>query len=255
MKNATIFIILFLGNCFSDDRPLSIAILDLDANGITIEAAKTLTNKLTNEIVKSGRYEVLERNEITNILKEQGFQQTGCVSDKCAVEIGQVIGATHMIVGSVGQVGKTYLLTARIVDVATARIFNTAEVELTGDIDRLLVDGIPDITRKLLKLEATTPIRARPDKTISESMIKFKLEGQLAGDLATLAGAIKQDRVMKNPYYEIDGIWPETGSGADFVARVSFFILNIEKVKVVRTYRFFLEKDWWEKTNEKYEKY
>ena len=40
-----------------------------------------------------------------DILKEQGFQQTGCTSDECVVEVGKIIGVQQMVGGSISKVG------------------------------------------------------------------------------------------------------------------------------------------------------
>jgi len=61
---------------------------------------------------------VLERKQMLNMLKEQCFQQTGCTSNECAIEAGQLIGVSHIIAGSIGKVGRTYLVTARLIDVS-----------------------------------------------------------------------------------------------------------------------------------------
>ena len=42
-----------------------------------------------------------------DLLKEQGFQQTGsCDSDACIVQAGRILGVPGIIVGSVGRVGQ-----------------------------------------------------------------------------------------------------------------------------------------------------
>ena len=54
-----------------------------------------------------------------DLLEEQRFQITGCVEQACAVEIGRLLGARKMVIGSVGKVGDTFTVSLRMVDVET----------------------------------------------------------------------------------------------------------------------------------------
>ncbi len=80
----------------------SIAVVDLEGRGISALEAATLTDRMRSELVKTGAVTVVERGQMQQILAEQDFQLTGCTSDECAVEIGQMLGVTKMIAGSIG---------------------------------------------------------------------------------------------------------------------------------------------------------
>ena len=68
-----------------------IAVLELDAVGVSDKDAQVLTQRLTNQISKTNQFIVVERNQIDKILKEQKFQHSGCTKTQCAVEIGQLL--------------------------------------------------------------------------------------------------------------------------------------------------------------------
>ena len=45
----------------------------------------------------SGCFRVIERTEMDNILREQGFQKSGaCDDENCLVEVGQLLGVNRM---------------------------------------------------------------------------------------------------------------------------------------------------------------
>ena len=82
------------------------AVSPLDAIGITKDEAKVLTSALRSELISTANFKVLERDKMNEILTEQGFQQTGvCNETSCLVEMGQLLGVTQMIAGSIGKVG------------------------------------------------------------------------------------------------------------------------------------------------------
>ena len=120
------------------DKKKRIAVLDLQGEGITDAEAKTLTGRLRSKLVNTNAFYVLEREQMDQILSEQGFQQSGCVSDECLVEIGQMIGVEEMIGGSIGKIGSTYTLDLRIINVTTGRIVRTVSDDYQGDADGLL---------------------------------------------------------------------------------------------------------------------
>ena len=81
-------------------------------------AYDTITVKFTN----SGKYDMLERARINEILKEQNFQLSGMVSDETAVSIGKMLGAQAIIVGDISGSGNTRRLVFRCLDVETGKI-------------------------------------------------------------------------------------------------------------------------------------
>ncbi|MBN2279956.1 MAG: PEGA domain-containing protein [Candidatus Marinimicrobia bacterium] len=131
----------------------TIAVLPLDNNGVTEAEAKALTERLSIEIVRHNKYEVMERQKMNSILNEMSFQLSDCTSDECAIEIGQMIGVEKMVAGSVSKVGEYYTVSARIIDVETSRIELTGIVDMEGTIGQVLTKAIPSIAKQLCQAE------------------------------------------------------------------------------------------------------
>jgi curli biogenesis system outer membrane secretion channel CsgG len=63
-----------------------IAVMEFKADaGVETSLVSSLENILTTELVKTGRFDVLERRNIDVILQEQSFQNSGCTESSCAV--------------------------------------------------------------------------------------------------------------------------------------------------------------------------
>lgn len=60
---------------------------------------------LVTELVKSGRFIVVERDKIDKIMEEQRFQQQGLVDPQTAVKVGQILGLEAIVVGAVTEFG------------------------------------------------------------------------------------------------------------------------------------------------------
>ena len=128
---------------------LTLAILDFEGLGISEQDARVLTNRLGTHMVQLGRYQVIERGQMQQVLQEQDFQLTGCTSDECAVEIGQLLGVQQMLAGSFGKIESMYLVDMRIIDVKTGGILRTASYEVTGGLDLLIKEGLVEAAKRI----------------------------------------------------------------------------------------------------------
>ncbi len=102
-----------------------IAVADLTPTGVPNAVATVTSNFLRDGLINTGRFVVLERSAMDDILKEQAFQKSGCTTTECAVEIGKMLNVKYMLVGEVqglkDEAGKTtYFISVRVVDVETA---------------------------------------------------------------------------------------------------------------------------------------
>lgn len=75
--------------------------MDFEGYGISQTETIALTNRLRNELFRIGQFDVVDRGMMESILAEQDFQLTGCTSDECLVEVGQLLGAEEMVGGSI----------------------------------------------------------------------------------------------------------------------------------------------------------
>ncbi|UCF64789.1 MAG: hypothetical protein JSW33_02845 [bacterium] len=131
---------------YSGDR-LTVAVLDLH-NQTEFDdprIGRGVANMLVTALVNSGRFTVVERNEavMENLLKEQALGMSGVVDPTTAARVGQLLGASGVIIGEVSEFGirktgsfvgiggqKTIttrvVIDARLVDVETGRILMAA---------------------------------------------------------------------------------------------------------------------------------
>ena len=129
----------------------AIAVVDFGANNISKGEVKALTDRLRVELFRTKHFKVIEREMMEEILQEQGFQQSGCTTDECMVQIGRLIGVEVIVGGSISKVGKTFTVSTRIVSVETGDILNSASYDHRGEIDGLLNPGMKEVAISLIK--------------------------------------------------------------------------------------------------------
>jgi TolB-like protein len=153
---------------FAEGGKYNIAVSDLAGQGIEQSSTAIISDRLRTELFKQGGFNVLERNAMQDILKEQGFQQSGCTSDACAVEIGQMLGVTYIVVGTVGKLGHLFTIDVRLIQVATGKIAFSENVDCDCPIEKVLTVSIVSIAKKISQNinSLSTPVATitRPDE-------------------------------------------------------------------------------------------
>lgn len=127
--------------------------LNLTPHGVSPVVAAQLSDRLRVELHQTDRFEVMERERMEEILKEQAFQLSDACDEKaCAVEIGRLIGVQKMIIGSMGRLGRAYTLSVRMVDVESGIVERTAKEDYRGPVEDLLTVPVPRLAKKLAGL-------------------------------------------------------------------------------------------------------
>jgi curli biogenesis system outer membrane secretion channel CsgG len=77
-----------------------IAVLPIDTKGSVPNVDIKVSDILATALAQSGRFELVEREKIENILSEQKLKLSGAVDDASqAAEIGQLLGAEAVVIG------------------------------------------------------------------------------------------------------------------------------------------------------------
>ena len=118
----------------------TVAILDFEGRGISQLESATLTDRLSSELANTDAVILVERGQMSEILNEQGFQQSGCTSDECAAEVGALLGVKNMISGAFGKLGNTYTIDAKMFSVESGATIKTVSKSYKGEIDGLITE-------------------------------------------------------------------------------------------------------------------
>ncbi len=125
-----------------------------NAEGVSAGEAEIIADRLRIELFNTGGASMMERDQMQEILSEQGFQQTGaCTDEACMIEIGQLLGVERLISGSIGKLGSMFLLNFRAIDVQTAKIIAVVSKDISGGIEDV-VKLLPSVARELVEAAA-----------------------------------------------------------------------------------------------------
>ena len=157
-KHISIFLfysLLTVSNLYAQN---TVAVLDFEGIGVSEDEARALSNRFGTEFLElsGGIYVLVERQQMGEILEEQGLQQSGCVSSECAVEVGAALGAKFIIVGSISKVGNIYSVNVKLLDVETTEVLKSISHDQMGNIGVLLTSGMREAAAKLLGMSSSS---------------------------------------------------------------------------------------------------
>ncbi|MFH1761222.1 MAG: CsgG/HfaB family protein [bacterium] len=155
----------------------ALAVLDIEMQGIAESAQKALSDLFRSELMKTGKYEVMERGKMDDIMKEQGFQQSGaCTDEACLIEMGQILGVDGMVAGSIGKLGKLTLINIRKISIETGKIDKTVSQECQCQEENIPL-ALKIVAGKLAGRDVTKEL-ARLDEEIKSTTAQKKMDEQ-----------------------------------------------------------------------------
>jgi hypothetical protein len=125
-----------------------LAVWRFDALGIDPELVARLETLFRMELDRLDKQPMPSRREIDRAITGDARDCTG--EDKCLAAIGKKLGVDVILTGTVGQLGDTYVLTIKSVDVATAKSLQKIQSDpLRGQPDEL-IEGVRVAAYRLL---------------------------------------------------------------------------------------------------------
>ena len=110
----------------AQDGPI-ITVLDFETNNVAEGEMKMIISLITSHLFRTDRYVVIDVAQRDTILKEIAFSLSDCADDSCQVEVGRLLAAELILVGTIGRTDDNYVVSARILDVSTSKTVGTAD--------------------------------------------------------------------------------------------------------------------------------
>ncbi len=189
---------------FSQDRKISVAVLKFDAKGFEPAQIDVLVSRFRVALNATGKFNVLEREKIKEILAEQNLQQSEIAEGAGDnVQIGKILGVREIITGDIGKIEDLYTVNLRRISVETSEIVQTASADYEGKVSGLL-KVMEQLAYKLaenpsekyvaLKMEREVKQEAQEKQKVEEEEVLDEEEEDIFGDL------YKEFNIAKDPF-------------------------------------------------------
>ena len=120
---------------------------------------------LSDAVTHTPGYEGYDRVDLQSITGEQSFQRTGMVNDADIKKIGEMTGAQFVLVAEAAQLNPSHIvITAKILDVETARLTNSA-YETMGTTSDELKEGCNKLAATLFGNTSQTILPVKPTES------------------------------------------------------------------------------------------
>jgi TolB-like protein len=176
-KNLLWMCLALFGSGFASER-MVVAVTDFEPQGVVAGDVNILIDRLRSELVNTQVFRVMERKQMSVILEEQGFLQSGaCDASQCQVEMGRLLGVDYMIVGVVGMLGGSYTVSARVLDVETGEILYTVNEDFRGEIIDVLSQVIPRVAARLSRPSGAPQVSLKAEPGVGDLVVDADYQG------------------------------------------------------------------------------
>ncbi len=109
------------------DEPIVMAVLPFDDREGEGRMSQTVAELLVTQLANLEHLTLVERMRIDDLLAEQELQREGVTEDG-GMELGQMLNADYVLLGSIGASGSSITFSARLLDVATGEVVSGRQV-------------------------------------------------------------------------------------------------------------------------------
>ena len=201
MKTKTILFLFLLISGMMSAQVKRVAILETvdKENKVTYANKLMLRTSLSKAITNTPGYEAYDRTDIDAIMGEQNFQRTGLVSNEQIKRLGEMTGVNYILVAEAVVVdAKNMFITAKLLDVETARTIITDYVTMGTDINSIQ-NGCAELAKKMFYTEEQNKTQETPNtleainKPIAELILHSKSDQKLLGVKKYSYGNLQMD--------------------------------------------------------------
>jgi len=126
-----------------------LSVMDFVIENVSESEGKLIVDLLSSALIGIKKYRILDRSQRDNLIKELEFSYSDCTDETCQLELGRLLAADKIVVGSLGKVGNRYILNAKLLNVVTGEAVSSA-YEIFKSIEAL-VDGSEAVAGELIR--------------------------------------------------------------------------------------------------------
>ena len=135
-----LFCLSFIPPAFASTQQIRLVVFpfqNLTKNNVDDWIGNGFAETLTASLATVQNLVILERSQLKNVTSEQMFSQTAFVDDKTAVEMGKILSANIVVVGSYQKFNDQISITSRFVDVKTGQVKKDHVANIQGKMDNI----------------------------------------------------------------------------------------------------------------------
>ncbi len=130
-------------------RKSRLVVYDFDAADQLDVVAMILTEALREELHELGKFFLVNRENIVQVMDELKLQQSGIVDEGQAVQLGKWLAANETVTGKLTLFGNLYVLQAKRTDIQSLGTLGIGSLKSPMGKEEELLNGLPSLAKKL----------------------------------------------------------------------------------------------------------
>jgi TolB-like protein len=130
----------------------TVAVFDFECDDKDFQdKVTTMTDLLCHQLVQDGNVTLVERKNLDYVKQEMKFQMEGWTDSATVKQIGKMLNADCIIIGSVAALGCPLYITARMIEVETGKVLHSAKISLNvwSDYEKKLPQFAADCVARI----------------------------------------------------------------------------------------------------------
>ncbi|MBI9107428.1 MAG: hypothetical protein JEZ04_11850 [Spirochaetales bacterium] len=159
------FLVISTQVLFSETEKPIATVLDFTVSQVSEQEAAILVDYFSGHLVASNKFRVIDRTQRQTILSELKFSYDGCTDESCQLEIGKLLAARFIFIGSLGKLGSRYILNMSLVEVETGETLKSVSDKYSS------LDYLVDDTGRIISIftEREQPAGPEPPASARET--------------------------------------------------------------------------------------
>ncbi len=191
----------------SQPAPVTVAVMTFESKAPgNPELGAQVADIVTARLSVSGRFVVVERAQLDELLKEQKLVLRGLTNGEKAAQVGKLVGAQLMVFGRIFPVGKELYAVPKIVGVETGKLRGTDSIPKIAQTDDLsaLIDQTSILLAKAIEEHADELLPARHRLVDPLAELAKKLSGKKLPTIAVVVPEEHRTRQVLDPAAETE---------------------------------------------------
>ena len=133
-----LFALVFAHSASAAELP-TLVVAPLRAIEAAGSASQIISEQIRAFVGRSGKYTLVSPEEMEALDAELARQLSGgCDQASCVAQLGGALGAQYLLTGSLGLIGKTYVLNLKLIDIETTSAKANAKPIMASSLDEIV---------------------------------------------------------------------------------------------------------------------
>ncbi|MFH1562994.1 MAG: FlgO family outer membrane protein [Nitrospirota bacterium] len=161
-----------ISSAMIEKKKVTIAVVEFtDLNGNVNEFSRYLAEELITRLFQTGKFKVIERQQLDKVIEEQKLSLTGVIDPDSAKKLGLILGIEAIVTGSMADLQDSVKLNARVIGTENADVLSVASTMIIKDAK------VKEMMGKTLKKVVTfsQPVQEqKPQPMKSDNLVQEK---------------------------------------------------------------------------------